>query len=369
MTHDPKIAPADAGNFRLAVLNPGGRDQEQHFAENRAPQANKHAPVNFHAYAACTHGAVFRDTKRAIASNWPVLLLLRGDFHASERALAELKKSKRKTVVALKETGAHQIAQQLGDPARFARFVKIVREADGCIASAPEAAELFRSFRPDGVDFIPTPYPIEDENWNWAMAHRSGIFVGTRELTVSTRHHFAALLAAKKLSDETKEPVTVFNSDHRRAAKLIAEIGFRKIRVHEKRMEYRAYLGEVARHKIVFQLDRSRVPGQVAGDSLLCRSVCVGGDGAIERIAFPKTCGEKRSDDELIEIAQRLLTNEDQRQEVAEGATKIAKEKLSFAVGRAALASFFAGVWEREGPVAATGSSRAQTEGSRLRKL
>jgi hypothetical protein len=369
MTHDPKIAPADAGNFRLAVLNPGGRDHEQHFAENRAPQTNEHPPVNFHAYAACTHGAVFRDTKRAIASDWPVLLLLRGDFRASERALAELKKSKRKTVVTLKETGAHQFAQQLSDPARFARFVKIVREADGGIASTPEAAELFCSFRPDGVDFIPTPYPIEDENWNWAMEHRSGIFVGTRELTVSTRHHFAALLAAKKLSDETKEPVTVFNSDHRRAAKLIAEIGFRKIRVHEKRMEYRAYLGEVARHKIVFQLDRSRVPGQVAGDSLLCRSVCVGGDGAIERIAFPKTCGEKRSDDELIEIAQRLLTNEDQRQEVAEGATKIAKEKLSFAVGRAALARFFAGVWEREGPMVATGSSRAQAEGSRLRKL
>ena len=76
---------ADAENFRLAVLNPGGRDHEQHFTENRAPQANEHPPVNFHAYAACTHGAVFRDTKRAIASNWPVLLLLRGDFRASER--------------------------------------------------------------------------------------------------------------------------------------------------------------------------------------------------------------------------------------------------------------------------------------------
>src|SRR5205814_5576607 len=306
LSHHTRMVSADAENFRLAVLNPGGRDQEQHFGENRSATAPGHAPVNFHAYAACTHGAVFRETKRAIATEWPVLLLLRGDFRASERALAELKKSKRKTVVALKEIGAHQIAQQLSDPARFARFVKVVREADGCIASTPEAAELFRSFRPDGVEFIPTPYPIEDENWYWAMKHRSGIFVGTRELTVSTRHHFAALLAAKKLSDETKEPVTVFNSDRRRAAKLIAEIGFRKIRVHEKRMEYRAYLGEVARHKIVFQLDRSRVPGQVAGDALLCRSVCVGGDGAIERIAFPKACGETRRDDGLTEIAQWL---------------------------------------------------------------
>jgi hypothetical protein len=336
------MASADAVNFRLAVLNPAGRDHEQHFAENQSATANEHAPVNFHAYAACTHGGVFRDLKRAIASGWPVLLLLRGDFRASERALAELKKSKRKTVVALKETGAHQIAHQLSDPARFARFVKIVRAANGCGASTPEVADFFRLFRDCGIEYLPTPYPIEDENWNWAMENRSGIFVGTREFAVPTRNHLSALLAVKKLSDATKDPVTVFNFDRRRGAKLISEIGFRKIQVHEKRMGYRAYLGEVARHKIVFQLDRSRVPGQVAGDALLCRSVCVGGDGATERIAFPETCGEKRGDAELIEIAQRLLTNENERRAVAERATKIAKEKLSFRAGRETLARFFA---------------------------
>ena len=104
MTHDPKIAPADAGNFRLAVLNPGGRDQEQHFAENRAPQANKHAPVNFHAFAACTRGSFQRETSRALAENTPALLLVRGDFRASQRALAELKKQGRVVAVSLKET-------------------------------------------------------------------------------------------------------------------------------------------------------------------------------------------------------------------------------------------------------------------------
>jgi hypothetical protein len=336
------MAPADAENFRLAVLNPGGRDHEQHFAESRSGAAYQHAPVNFHGYAACTLGSVFRETKRAIATGWPVLLLLRGDFRASERALAELKKSKRKAAVALKETGAHQIAQQLSDPARFARFVKIVREADGCVASTPEAADFFRLFRDNGIEFVPTPYPIEDENWNWTIENRSGIFVGTREFAVSSRNHLAALLAVKKLSDATKEPVTVFNSDRRRGAKLISEVGFRKIRVHEKRMGYRAYLGEVARHKIVFQLDRSRVPGQVAGDALLCRSVCVGGDGAIERIAFPETCGEKRSDAELIEMAEHLLTNESERRALVAGGTNIATEKLSFRTGRETLARFFA---------------------------
>src|SRR6266571_618368 len=336
------MASEDAENFRLAVLNPGGRDHEQHFAENRSATANEHAPVNFHAYAACTHGAVVRETKRAIATDWPVLLLLRGDFRASERALAELKKSKRKTVVALKETGAHQIAQQLSDPARFARFLKIVHEANGGITSTPEAADFFRLFRDNGIEFVPTPYPIENENWNWAMENRSGIFVGTREFAVPSRNHLAALVAAKRLSDATKEPVTIFNFDRRRGAKLISEIGFRKIRVHEKRMSYRAYLGEVARHKIIFQLDRSRVPGQVAGDALLCRSACVGGDGAIERVAFPRTCGDGRTIDQISTIAHELLTNASARAQIVVESQWRALERLSFRAVRPQLAEFFA---------------------------
>lgn len=338
------MAPFEAENFRLAVLNPGGRDPEQHFSAGRHPAAAAHAPVNFHGYAACTGGAVFRDTDRAAATGWAVLLLLRGDFRASERALAELKKQKRIVAIALKETGAHQIAQQLGDPGRFARLVKVVGAADGCVASTPEAADFFRNFHQKRVAFIPTPYPLEDENWRWSNENRAGIFVGTREFSVPSRNHLAALLAAKKLSEATQEPVTVFNLDGRRGARLIAEIGFRKVRVHGKRLGYRFYLGELARHKIVFQLDRSRVPGQVAGDALLCNGACVGGDGAIERVAFPETCGERRSDAELIEIAQRLLANQTERRAAAERAQKIAQEKLSFRAGRENLARFFAGL-------------------------
>jgi hypothetical protein len=336
------MASVDAENFRLAVLNPTGRDPEQDFGGADTAPVNVHPPVNFHAYAGCTGGAVFRETKRAIASGWPVLVLLRGDFRATERALAELKKARRITAVSLKETGAHQIAQQLSDPTRFARFAKIVSEANGCIATTPETAELFRAFRREAIAFLPTPYPIEDENWNWSMENRTGIFVGTREFDVPSRNHLTALLAAKKLSDATKEPVTVYNFNRRKGARLVAQIGFARIRVHEKRVRYRAYLGDLARHKIVFQLDRSRVPGQVAGDTLLCRGVCVGGDGAIERIAFPETCGDKRSDNELIEIALRLLRNEHERRAMAERGTQIAQEKLSFRVGRESLWRFFA---------------------------
>jgi hypothetical protein len=333
------MAPAE--NFRLAVLNPGGRDPEQHFPEGQHASATLHAPVNFHAYAACTKGAVFRETKRAIASGWPVLLLLRGDFRATERALAELKKAQRPVAIAFKETGMHQIAHQLREPGKFARFLNIVRGADGFIASTRHVADLIRAVRPDPIAFIPIPCPVDDEDWNWAADNRAGIFVGTREFDVPSRNHLAAMLAAKELSEATKEPVTVFNLDRRRGARLIAQMGFRKIRVHDKRVGYRAYLGEVARHKIIFQLDRSRVPGQVAGDALLCRSVCVGGDGATDCIAFPETCGEHRGTEELVEIARRLLSNDAERRAIAARANSIALEKLSFRAAQEKLAAFF----------------------------
>src|SRR5438477_7850853 len=105
-------------NFRLTVLNPGGRDPEQQFHGVPAPGEGAHPPINFHAFAACTFGAFHRDARSAIAENTPVLLLLRSDFRASERALAELKKEGRTVAVSLKETGLHQIAQQVSDPAK-----------------------------------------------------------------------------------------------------------------------------------------------------------------------------------------------------------------------------------------------------------
>src|SRR5205823_6145952 len=118
--------------FRLTVLNPGGRDPEQHFSDGAGETTQPHAPINFHAYAACTRGSFQREIKSTNAEGTPVLLLLRGDFRASERALTALQNEGRAVAVSLKETGLHQLAQQLCDPAKLARFTKIVKRADGC---------------------------------------------------------------------------------------------------------------------------------------------------------------------------------------------------------------------------------------------
>src|SRR6266567_3369524 len=344
------MASPGADHFRLTVLNPAGRDPEQHFHEAANPEGQEHPPINFHGYAACTSGVFHYDTRRAITEEAPVLLLLRGDFRTSERALGELKKHGRTVAVSLKETGLHQIAQQLCNPAKLARFMKIVAQADGCIATTPEAAEIYRGARGKRdlatVAFVPTPYPLEDRQWNFSLPpdQQSGIFVGTREWDVPSRNHFAALLVARQLCEATGEPASVVNLDGRKPRRLLSELKFPdgKLRVIEKRKPYADYLREVAKHKIVLQLDRSRVPGQVAGGALLCRMVCVGGDGAIERIAFPRTCGGGRTIDEITSIALELLNNVDSRAAVVAESQGHALERLSFQAVRKQLANFFA---------------------------
>jgi hypothetical protein len=342
-------------NFRLTVFNPGGRDPEQQFHCLSGPGEGRHSPINYHAFAACSFGAFHRDTRRAIAEKTPVLLLLRSDFRASERALADLKKEGRAVAVSLKETGLHQIAQQLRDSMKLSRFINIVTQVDACIATTPEAAEIYQCVRskhhPATVAFIPTPYPIEDQRWDFSVPRneQSGIFVGTREWDVPSRNHFAALLLARQLSETTGEPVTVVNLDGYKGRRLLGELNFPegKLRLIEKRKPYPDYLRDVAQHKIVLQLDRSHVPGQVAGDALLCRIPCVGGDGAIERIAFPKTCGEGRTISETASMASDLLKNAELREAVVAESQGRAAERLSFQAGRSQLAKFFGQLREK----------------------
>jgi hypothetical protein len=127
---------------------------------------------------------------------------------------------------------------------------------------------------------------------------------------------------------------------------LLSELNFPKgkLRLIEKWKVYPDYLRDVARHKIVLQLDRSHVPGQVAGDALLCRIPCLGGDGAIERIAFSKTCGEGRTINEVASMALDLLKNYDLRQAVVAESQERARGRLSFEAVRTQLAKFFANV-------------------------
>ena len=318
--------------MQLAVLNPGGRDHEQRFPDGAcAPDARGHAPVNYHAYAACMRGGFFRDAKGIPGEMRAVLLLLRSDLKPALAAMKALKADGRTVAISWKESGQHQVAQQLDSAANLALFREICALADGALSSTPELVPLYRAAGAKKAEFIATPYPVDDARWDFSrpLAERSGVFVGTREWDVPSRNHAAALLRASVLG----VPVTVFNLDGRAGRKkLDAVFCGGSLRVIEKRLPYPDYLREMAKCRAVFQLDASAVPGQVAGDALLCRMPCIGGNGAVDRVAF----------DESADLAA-LLHDDAAWRAAVEASQARALSSLSFSACAERLRRFFAG--------------------------
>jgi len=321
-----------ARHMQLAVLNPGGRDPEQHFPDGAgAPGSPGHAPVNYHAYAACSRGGFFRDVRAIPEDARAVLLLLRSDLKPTLAALKKLKSGGRTVAISWKESGQHQISRQLDSPRNLALFREVCSLADGALSSTPGLVPLYRAAGARAVAFIPTPYPLDDARWDFSqpLAARSGIFIGTREWDVPSRNHAAALLRASALG----VPVTVFNLDGRAGQRKLEAVGCTDLHIVEGRRAYPDYLREMARCRVVFQLDTSAVPGQVAGDALLCRMPCVGGDGAVDHAAF----------DEGADLG--LLLRDDAAWQAAVDASQArAQSTLSFAACAERLRKFFTGL-------------------------
>ena len=314
----------------FAVLNPGGRDPEQHFPNGAGlPTDLGHAPVNYHAYAACLSGGFYRDVKRLPSEPGAVLILLRQRLGPAVDAVKVARAKGWKIWIALKEVGAHQIADFLDDPKRIAQFRQLCAESDGALASTPDAATLYSSFGARRVELVPTPYPVEEPAWDFSTAAepRDGIWIGTREFNVASRNHAAALAIAGQLGCR----VSVMVNDAR-TRRRVAALG--NFEIVEGPLPYADYLRHIARHRVVFQLDRSRVPGQVAGDALLTRTPCVGGDGAIEQIAFPSTGGWGRTNGELAELLRSVMKDSAFARSLADSAEQTARAKLSFSAIR-----------------------------------
>jgi hypothetical protein len=326
----------------LAVLNPGGRDPDLGYEHGPGrPSETSHPPVNFHAYAACTNGAFYRSAEIA-ARHRSVLLLLRGDLSESERAFEVLKSHGCFVAVSFKESGTQQVAGQLSRRKRFQLFREIASTADLCLSSTPDLIPLFASVSKRTVH-IPTPYPIEFAPWNFSRPpnQRRGIFIGTREFKVLSRNHFLALSAARTFS----VPITVINVEGHAGLRRLQAFKFPEDQLTiAAPLPYPKYLKLMARHRLVLQFDQSSAPGQVAGDSLLCRIPTVGGNGAVERIAYPALHGHGRTFDQLAELTRDLLHDDEFYKEQLGALESTAVEHLSFAKGLESLSRWLPGL-------------------------
>jgi hypothetical protein len=333
--------PAEA---RIDVVNPQGRDAPVDYRSGvTPPDAPGHPPVNYWAFAAATGGRFHRDAAGLTERVHAVLVLIRQRVGVSLDAVRQLKAAGHTVWVSWKETGARQIEHQLRWFWHRRALTRLLAEADGALAVTPFAAAHYRAMGGDGlpVAFVPTPYPVDVAGWDFSIpqAQRRGIFVGTREFDVPGRRHAEALALAAACARETGAPVTVMNFDGARARRRIeAELaGVAGVRILEQRLPYAGYLREVARHRVVLQLDDSEVPGQVAGDALLCRLVNAGGNGAIQQVAFREWAHGDAST--LQPAVVRLLTDDAHYAKAVAASQEAASQQLSFVATRRALAA------------------------------
>jgi len=316
----------------FSVLNPGGRDSDQVFPDSPGnPDDSGHPPVNYHAYAACRKGGFYRNEK-SVPAGTVLVLLRKRNLRSALAAVAALRKRGCKVFVSCKESGSHQVADLLGDVSRWELFQEVCAASDGAISSTPELVPLYRAAGCPAAEFVPTPYPVDFPAWDFSqpLEKRRGIFVGTREFAVPSRNHLAAVVMADQISRDLSCPLAVVNVEGRSGGMILKSLRKKNplLYIIEAPLPYPDYLKVMALHRIVWQLDASSVPGQVAGDALLCRMPCIGGNGAIERIAFEEFASAGR--DELAARARDLLQNDEAWRAVVHRAGVVAGESLSF---------------------------------------
>ena len=336
-------------DFKLTVLNPGGNDSNQSFPDYAGEvDVFNHAPINFHAYAACTGGVFLRCTKKAIFLKQPVLLLVNHHQRRCYNTLKKLKKAGLTVVVSLKETGSHQFAEKFSNFKKLGLFKEIVALADGVITPTEALLPVYRALRaelaPGSVKFIPTPYPVKDKRWDFSipLEKRQGIFLGTRELKISSRNHIAALIILSDYIKRHKVKLSLINKDGKRLHRYIKELDIPDSLIEVKNhMSYPEYLKYITKHRIIIQVDQSMVPGQVAGDAILARTICVGGNGTIDQLVFSEFCSNFQSRQFLLKKVHKLLNDDTYYKESLAATHKKAVDLVSFPVIAKSLQEFF----------------------------
>lgn len=342
----------------LDVLVPRGRDPFVDYALGPpGPDAGGHPPVNFHAMAAATGGRFHRRLRTIPGGAGHVLLLLPRRLPRAYLAALALKRGGRKILVSWKECGAHQIARQAGRPLAEFWLRRTLALADAVLCASPAALAFFAA-RPEAgkILTLPTPYPLDEPGWplGGALSARAGIFVGTRDWQEPTRRHEEAVRIALCAAERSGCRVSAVNVDGPAGRRRYEALGAgESFRVVEGPLPYAAYLREMAGHRIALQRDRSGVPGQVAGDALLCGIPCLGGDGMVDRIAFADLPDAEAKDDDVLAAALGLLGDDATWTRAMRSARARADASLSFAAFRRTwrdLSASLGGLTGRRGP-------------------
>ncbi len=331
--------------FKLTVYNPKGRDLSQSFSDGiESITDSMHPPVNYHAYAACTNGEFVRTVEEAIALNNPVLLLLNRHIKRCLSKLILLKQHNIRVAVSMKEAGVQQFSERFIRPWKLEVLKEIFLKADGVISPTQAMLPVFRALTNKPVQFIPTPYPIHSHKWCFSRNKdlREGIFIGTRELKILSRNHLASLIIIASFAKKNNCRIGIINESGYKLRQFLRILNVKDSHIEIKsRLNYKDYLNFISSYRVCFQLDESNVPGQVAGDCLLCRMPCVGGNGTVEQLVFPDYSGKFYGRDELLEKLKLIITDNELYAKAVGKSLILAEEELSFPVIAQKLKTFF----------------------------
>jgi hypothetical protein len=319
----------------FAVVQPGAQLRNRSFANGPGgPDDAGPPPEGIFAYAACRNGSFHRSPRMLSPDADDVLLIL--DKKNLRKVLGGLKVLRKRGVrvrVSCCESRASDMAVLLGDVTRFELFREICRSADGAIAATPESVSVYENAGAVHIQFIPHPCAVDVPTWDFSQpaGKRRGIFLGTNAFLSGGANHMAALMAADRLSRELECPLAVVNSEGRRGGMILKSL--RKNNplffIVEAPVDYADLLRVMSLHRIVWQFDSDAGAGGSASAALLCRIPCIGGNGTVERLAFPGLSSPASRED-LVESARLLLTNDKAWQEQVEASQQRAAELLSF---------------------------------------
>jgi hypothetical protein len=288
--------------------------------------------------AAATGGSFHTDPGAVADDRRPVLLLIPGRACRALEAGKLLKARGHPVLVTWKECGTRQLQKAWRRPGYPGTMARIGSLASAWVAASPGAGSVLASRMPDARTVVlPTPYPVDVPGWTSALSppsDRTGIFIGTREWGAAFRRHREAVVLAARLADRFPGmPVTAVNPEGLSGVIRTALAARGRVKLVPP-MAYGAYIQTMAAHRVVIQRDIGGVPGQVAGDSLLAGLPCLGGNGMVDRLAYPHLPGGGASTDEVCECAARLLSDDDYWVETVRAARENALKKLSFGAFR-----------------------------------
>jgi hypothetical protein len=331
--------------MKLCVLQPGISQSTEYADFAGSPAKTSPPPLGLAGFAACTGGGLYRKSAHIPKDERRVLLVVGRDLKAARQATIDLRREGKIIVVTLEHDRLYRIENWLRSPSDLRLFREVCNRAHAGVALTADAEPILRTGGLLHVEIIPPPVPLEQTEWDFSIPaeERRGIFLGSWDWRTPTARHLEALIALREVSGQMIEPVTVFNLNGWRGRRWLRQLEYHSglLRVIEKRLPYAEYLRKLALHKIVFHLDSSGGIGRIAADALLCRIPCVGGTGAVDRIAFPELCGHGANVNDLTQIASLLLDHGHDRERAVEQAVDRGNQRLSFSAAANALEQLF----------------------------